>query len=305
LRAQREVHAAEAILVSPRCHPRTAARHLLVAWARIEAMAETSGRGDESLPEWLRGGGAGLPESEREPVARVVADLQATAREEPWAAGERVPGAAELLAHCRQLHRILNRLDEERLGGAEHRRWRRRWALRAAGVGAALVALVIYLRLSHTAGTGRWRAQYFRTADLSGSAIVRRDVDVAFDWGRGRPLDEIRPQEFSVRWDTCLGVAEQTRASFELAAQGGGRLRVDGAVVIDTWTSLAPSQRGELTLDRGVHHLQVEYSKKGERAAVRLTVSFGNRRRQPISAGILRYPDDEVDSDDPCESQER
>ena len=85
----------------------------------------------------------------------------------------------------------------------------------------------------------------------------------------------------------------------------GARLFVDGELLIDNWVSDAPSARGDVMLEHGAHHLRVEYYKKGGQAGVTLTVSFDGRRRQSIPAGILRYPNDEVDSDDPCETHER
>ncbi len=302
-RARRQVYAAQAILISPRCQPRSAVGHLVAAWEALAALYRLSSPDGGDVPEWIRDGRAGIPPKRRAEVAATVETLYRVAGDDPWQIDEALPSIAVLLAHTRELQHLVARADIELLGGAERRRRRRRWLVRGGIAVVVVVAVLAYLRLADTPGTGRWRAAYYRTIDLTGTPLVRRDRDVSFRWGKGRPLDEIPADHFSVRWDTCLGIAPNpTPARFELSADDGAKLFVDGNLLIDSWTIPGSQRIAEVNLPRGVHHLRVEYYEKGGEASIFLRAGFAGGVLRPIPPGILRYPESDIEDVDVCDN---
>lgn len=120
------------------------------------------------------------------------------------------------------------------------------------------------------AGTS-WRAEYYANREFSGTAVVRNDAAVRFDWGSGGPgLPGIGADNFAARWTKTVGLAPG-RYRATLFARDGVRLRVDGRTLIDELHAGAAASYGcEFDVACGEATIVVEYAHATGDAAVRL-----------------------------------
>ena len=96
--------------------------------------------------------------------------------------------------------------------------------------------------LGHTAPPpAGLQATYFDDPALATPAISRVDPAVDFDWGLGTPGPAITDADtFSARWTPTLTAASSEPYTFALAADDGGRLWLDGELLIDAWNRTSP-----------------------------------------------------------------
>ena len=322
--AARELRAAQAIVLDPSCEDALAATHLATAWEALalatcpEGQApgpapDANGTCPEGQPDAAPDANSTCPEGQG-PItlgprpgdrATLPPDLAAaidpvlpallTARGRspfeplPWT----VPHAV-LERHLDALAWLIARHQDPRaapqlLSG-----------LRPLAIGAALLGLfVIALRPWQRESVGPWAATYFNRADLSGTAIHRRDLELRFDWGDKSPMDALPADRFSVRWDTCLDVSAAVSVPFQLISDDGSRLFLDGKLELDNWGKHELEARGAtLTLAPGEHHLRVEYVEHTGAAQVALFASFDGEPPKAIPGSMLRAPGD--DGEAPC-----
>jgi hypothetical protein len=129
------------------------------------------------------------------------------------------------------------------------------------------------------AAGGRWRAEYFSDPDLAGQpVVVREETELLFDWGAGSPAPQLPPDGFSARWQQRLtfpGVPHR----FLIQADGGVRLYVDGALLIDRWQDdgAVTSASASIDLVQGEHDLRVEYFDQRGNASVVLRWEAGDQ----------------------------
>lgn len=306
-RARAKVAAAFAILLDPATSPSSAEIHLLRAW-RLLRRSEVGGRAtedDEALIAWIETNALPLSDDARRGAASLVRELVKNPNElsrEPTPRHSR----RELLRNARDLGRALDRL-EPRVRGAKtmKRAWLGRGAKAAAAV-ALFVAFVVTIRSEPDVGTGPWRAAFYPTRNFEEEPIVQRHPDIAFSWGTGSPHERVPEESFSARWHTCLVLDEKTTLIFVLQSDDGSRLFVDGDLVANAWSGGALRQaQGEVELQPGVHHLQLDYFELTGVASVSLRASLNGRKPAPIPASMLRYPGDDQDPQAPCRSVER
>ncbi|GAB4460933.1 MAG: hypothetical protein Kow00120_28400 [Anaerolineae bacterium] len=110
-----------------------------------------------------------------------------------------------------------------------------------------------------------WRAEYFGNTGLSGTPVCVGEfnyVNIAIDWGLNGPPDcsAVSKGNYSVRWTRWFSF-DEGEYSFWANTNGGVRVMVDGAPIIDQWF---PHQPGWLTELRPVsadrwHLVTVEY----------------------------------------------
>lgn len=105
-----------------------------------------------------------------------------------------------------------------------------------------------------------WKGEYYGNPDMAGSpALVRNDVEVAFDWGRGAPAPQVPADRFSARWAKTV-TFEEGAYRFHAQADDGVRIWVDLALVIDEWHETEPrTYSGHIWLDGGPHILRIEF----------------------------------------------
>ncbi len=130
------------------------------------------------------------------------------------------------------------------------------------------------------------RGEYFRSADLSGAAVLTRvDPRVEFRWDRGSPTsalvargeipaDQALPNDnFSVRWTGQLLPPATGTYEVTATADDGVRLWIDGKSVIDDWTkqSRAAARTARVDLAAGrAYDVRLEYYDVERDAEVRL-----------------------------------
>jgi hypothetical protein len=113
-----------------------------------------------------------------------------------------------------------------------------------------------------------WRGEYYNNINLSGSPLVRNDVRVDFDWGKGNPAKGISADNFSVRWTRQLDFDARTYR-FNIRVDDGVRLWVDGQLLIDHWSDGGMRTYSvERPMTQGKHDVRVEMYERTGRAAV-------------------------------------
>ncbi|MDQ3800531.1 MAG: glycoside hydrolase family 3 C-terminal domain-containing protein, partial [Acidobacteriota bacterium] len=106
------------------------------------------------------------------------------------------------------------------------------------------------------------KGEYFNNRELKGEpALVRRDAQIAFNWGAVSPAKEVSENDFSVRWTAKLSAPESGKYQFGWRGNGGVRIFLDNQLVVDEaknpWTR---SLLKEINLEAGkTYDLRVEY----------------------------------------------
>lgn len=286
-RAIEELHAAELLLGDPVAPARTAAPHLREFWQGMIEVGRAAGL-EEQLPIYRS---AAADEGLR-------AYLRLLEQAEP-------PGDKQLRAQARAARKLVAQV-EPIVGGLPLHRRRRRILATCVGLVILLAPVLTYLALTtEVEGEGPWRASYFTDRKLESDPIVKREPDIAHDWGKDAPLEAVPPDKFSVRWDTCLRLEEAATVTLQVKANDAARVFVGGETVVDAWErDPVTRKRGyggaQVELEAGVHHLRVEYFESLGSAKIQLAASFGEEVPEPLTGERLVYPGDELDEDDPC-----
>lgn len=298
-RAADELHAAELLIGDPLAAPRTAVPHLRAFWVEMVAANLAAGLATTTASEpedYLRACQiAGLDARDRAALLDHWRALQS---------GE-VPDTRALRAHARAARSLL-RLVEPIIGGVALYTRKRRimWATIAAAI--IVLPILVYTAVKvEVAGDGPWRATYFTDRKLEDEAKVMRERDINHDWAKEAPFEDLPPDKFSVRWDTCLRMDESRSVTFQVHANDAARVFIDGEVVIDAWEKTADKpKRGygtaEVQLEPGVHHLRVEYFESLGAASMDLAASFEGEVPAALPNDRLAYPGDDMDEDEPC-----
>ncbi|MFV8749232.1 PA14 domain-containing protein [Nannocystaceae bacterium ST9] len=299
--AANQLHAAEMLIGDPVGDPGTARVHLRRFWASAHEAARAAGQTKSAdVGAWLAS--AELPGLS--PTRKTRCQTQWTR----WVGRDdedSTPARAVLRAHAADAREVIVAL-EPIVGGVALKQ--RRWRIAAGIVTAALIlgpAAIYQAATKVIPGQGPWRGAYYPDRELESEPVLRRDLDVDFDFGIRGPMDEIPPDKFSIRWDTCMTLDEPTQAVFQLKANDGSRFYVDGELWIDAWDRQPKTQvRGfgsaVVDLDAGVHHLRVEMFESLGGASAVLVASLDGGVPKSIPYQILTYPGDDFDEADPC-----
>jgi hypothetical protein len=101
---------------------------------------------------------------------------------------------------------------------------------------------------------------------LTGPAkLCRDDAGIDFNWASGSPAAVIPSDNFSVRW-TRTEMFSAGFQTFVLGTDDGGRLYIDGVLVIDRWNDQSypsPAPSIKIKLAHGEHTIVVEYYERG------------------------------------------
>ncbi len=112
-----------------------------------------------------------------------------------------------------------------------------------------------------------WYGELFPNKTLSGQPVInggsdalKQVPDLDFNWGNGSPDSKIPSNNFSGIFKKKLNVSNSNYYHFNVKADDGVRVMVDGKKIIDSWH---PSNNGEreatVYLGKGQHDLTVEY----------------------------------------------
>ncbi|MEP7050218.1 MAG: PA14 domain-containing protein [Pseudomonadota bacterium] len=116
-------------------------------------------------------------------------------------------------------------------------------------------------------------AQYFANATLAGVAGLTRAESVNYDWGTAAPAAALPVDNFSVRWAGHVGPVADGNYTFQTTSDDGVRLWIDGALVIDNWTTHAPTTNSSpaIPLKAGfVYDIKLEYFESQQGAVAKL-----------------------------------
>lgn len=302
-RAREEVDAALAVLGDPMTRPASALVHLLRAWELV-ARADGNDRFDaDDLVSWIRTRGLRqLGERRRARTAATAARIVELAASDDAPAPEAVPTRRRLRAHAVTLKDIVAATALDLDGWSLRNQRIERWARRAIIALFVLVPILAYGWLvARESGPGKWRGAYFPYDNFNGVPVVRRDDDIAFNWGRRRPMVNIPADNFSVRWDSCLEIHSPTRAAFQLISNNDSRLYIDGNLAVDNWNNKGRRTRGSwYDLTSGTHHLRVEYRERYKHALMYLLATFDDDPPRRIPDDMLTYPGDDAFDARPC-----
>jgi hypothetical protein len=136
-----------------------------------------------------------------------------------------------------------------------------------------------------------WQGEYYNNMYLSGSpALVRDDPSISFGWGTGSPASGvINADEFSARWSRSLDLPAGNYR-FTMTVDDGGRLYVNGHLLIDAWKDQPPSTyTGDVYLSGGSVSVQMEYYENRGGATAQL--SWGSPGPAPAPAGAVVVDD--------------
>jgi hypothetical protein len=123
------------------------------------------------------------------------------------------------------------------------------------------VEAVARLTWAPVSGITNWRGAYFTNKTLSGApALVRDDAQINFRWGTGSPAPGVIGKDgFSVRWTRSLNLAAGSYR-FSMTVDDGGRLWVNGHLLIGAWKDQAPrTYSGVIYLPGGAVPVKMEY----------------------------------------------
>jgi uncharacterized protein YraI len=131
-------------------------------------------------------------------------------------------------------------------------------------IGLLLAALSAVAAVPAVAQNGAtWTGQYYNNPYLLGDpAFTRQESAVSFNWGTNSPGQGVGADGFSVRWATDVFLPAGTYRFWALA-DDNIRVTVDFAFnpLFDTFANPAVGQvvSGDVTLQAGSHHIQVDY----------------------------------------------
>jgi YVTN family beta-propeller protein len=135
-------------------------------------------------------------------------------------------------------------------------------------------------------------AQYFRNTTLSGTPTLTRSEPVNFDWGTGAPASSMPVDNFSVRWSGHVQPSVNGNYTFQTTSDDGVRLWVDGALVVDNWTTHAPTTNSspQIALKAGfAYDIKLEYFEGQNGAVSKLAWVAPGAAASPIPQSQL-YP---------------
>lgn len=117
------------------------------------------------------------------------------------------------------------------------------------------------------------RAKYFANAEFKGDPVLERvDAEVAFDWGGGRPADDLEGDSFSAVWEGYIAAPADGAYELGTLSDDGSRLYVDGELLVDNWGHHPAEQRTEtVELKAGERHsIRLEYFEAAGQAVMKL-----------------------------------
>ena len=104
--------------------------------------------------------------------------------------------------------------------------------------------------------------QYYNNTTLAGSPVlVRTDPTINFSWATGvAPGPGVTVDHYSVSWTCSVNVATSGTYTFNLVADDGMNLLVDGNLLIWAWYDQGPTTySNSISLNAGAHTVLVQY----------------------------------------------
>ncbi|MBW2421246.1 MAG: PQQ-dependent sugar dehydrogenase [Deltaproteobacteria bacterium] len=135
---------------------------------------------------------------------------------------------------------------------------------------------------------GGVQGEYYDNISLNEpSDLVRVDTEIDFDWGSGSPGPGISNNDFSVRWAGAIVPLYSESYTFYISIDDGGRLWIDGNLVIDSWVDQSETEHpsAPIAVTAGVPvSFEFEYYENGGSARARLRWSSSSQAKEAIPA---------------------
>jgi len=151
-----------------------------------------------------------------------------------------------------------------------------------------------------TKAGGGLKAEYFNNTDLSGEPVLTRlDSEIDFNWGsadvagENSPDASINVDNFSARWSGELEVDLTDTYIFNITANDGFRLWLDGQPIIDLWDNSGTESRQSEPIELvggDIHSIRMEYFENVGTAIAQLFWESSTREQQIIPSGALQLP---------------
>src|SRR5512133_3357851 len=118
----------------------------------------------------------------------------------------------------------------------------------------------------------------------AGSALVRTDAQVNFNWGDASPCPGVPADNFSVRWTGSVHIPRDGKFTFYTVSDDGIRLWVDDQLVIDNWSDHGETEnQGQIELWGARPHLiRLDYYESTGAAVAKLLWSGPGLEKQVI-----------------------
>ncbi|HIK14648.1 MAG TPA: hypothetical protein IGS53_05055 [Leptolyngbyaceae cyanobacterium M33_DOE_097] len=142
---------------------------------------------------------------------------------------------------------------------------------------------------NQSAGGNGLYAEYYDDKKFKSLKFTRLDETINFNWGRRAPIANMGRDTFSVRWTGQIQPLHSENYTFNLKADDGARLWVDGELVIDRRrNNRARSQRGTIQLEAGKKYdIKLEYFENRGKAVAQLEWSSRSQTRQIVPTSQL------------------
>ncbi len=135
-----------------------------------------------------------------------------------------------------------------------------------------------FAKVEGTNKTGM-KGEYFDNMNLSGKPVVTRiDSMVNFNFGTGSPAPGVPEDHFSIRWKGKI-IPPDTIHHIGISTDDGGRLYVDGKLLIDDWTDHAEKPNSAKVELKPGKEYEVEFEQYDNAlgACARLTWDLGQK----------------------------
>lgn len=124
-----------------------------------------------------------------------------------------------------------------------------------------LLGSLLFFANQTAAQTTNWQTEIYDNQWLNGQPVVRRtDGAIGFNWGTNAPSGNVESDFFSVRWTSQMFLEANSRIRFNVRADDGIRVFVDGQTVLYAWEGQAKAgAAADRWLTAGSHTVVVEY----------------------------------------------
>jgi hypothetical protein len=139
---------------------------------------------------------------------------------------------------------------------------------------------------------GAYYSNHVASAPYTGApTLVRTDATVNFNWGNGSPDPRISVDSFTAKWTGSVQPQFNETYTFYTTLDDGGRLWVNGVLIIDHWQDQAPTEwTGSIALSAGQrYNIEMDYYENGGGAVATLSWSSPSTAKAIIPQSQL-YP---------------
>ena len=129
--------------------------------------------------------------------------------------------------------------------------------------------------------------KYYQNSNWQGEPTdVQIDSAIDFDWAKSFPL----PPPFSVEWEGNIMIEKPGNYTFELVADDGALLELDGKIVVDAIHVLLQERDSRVYLARGLHAIRVRYLNVMFGGSIKLSWTETGRPKQVVPSEVLLPP---------------